>query len=153
MKRMFICFLFLLGSSGIACCGQFSRIELSDGSVIQGEIISLENGAYTLKTAELGELKIDASKIRNIQMPNSDAGAQGYTQVPSNADFKSEVDKVLADPQFQELTKDPDITNAAKSGDIKSLMSNDKIKNLINNPKLKEIENRLKDSKSPESSQ
>ncbi len=161
MKRVLFGFLLILtGFIGIAHCGNISKIELDDGSVIQGEIISLNNAVYTVKTATLGEVKIEASKVRNIGISYGSASllkAQGPLAPDLAADdFSSQVNRIqntmagdpaimqkvsglAADPQFQELLKDPGIVNAAKSGDIKSLMGNQKLLGVINNPKLQEI--------------
>ncbi len=165
MRRTLVGLLFVLfGLAGIAYCGNISKVELGDGSVIQGEIVSLNNGVYTVKTASLGEIKVEASKVRNIGISYGSASllnTQGPAaigspqEVPEDA-FKSQVSRIqntmasdpaimqkvsglAADPQFQELLKDPDILNAAKSGDIKSLMNNQKLLGIANNPKIQEI--------------
>ena len=61
MKKTVILYIFFLAFSlsGMhAYCGQISRIELTDGSVINGEIISFADGMYDISTDSLGEMKI-----------------------------------------------------------------------------------------------
>ncbi len=43
----------LLAGSGQAAAGE-SRIELSDGSVIAGEVVAVEGGHYRIRSAALG---------------------------------------------------------------------------------------------------
>lgn len=157
MKEMAVCCLLLLGLSGVAYCGNLSKVELADGSVIQGEVVSLNNGVYTIKTASLGEVAIEASNVRNIGVSYGPASLLNPAQgaAPDDA-FKSQVSRIqntmtadpaimkkvaglAADPQFHELLKDPEIINAAKSGDVKSLMNNQKLLGVVNNPKVQEI--------------
>jgi hypothetical protein len=163
MKKIIICCLLLLGLSGFAYCGNLNKIELTDGSVIQGEVVSLNNGVYVIKTATLGEVNIEASKVRNVgvsygaaNLLNASGAAISTSQAPANDAFSSQVSRIqntmasdpaimqkvsglAADPQFQELLKDPAIVNAARSGDVKSLMNNQKLLDIANSPKLQEI--------------
>lgn len=161
MKKLIICCLCFFWLSRIAHCAQMNKVELTDGSVIEAEIVSQDNGTYTLKSEGLGEVKIDASKIRRIESLSTEA-APGPGNPGSNADLlKSEVDKLkpvitnnqeimknvaglVRDPQFQGILKDPDIVNAVRSGNVKALMSNDKFMNLTNHPAIKEIEKEIK---------
>ena len=168
MKKIAICFLFLLGVIGSATCGQTSKIELTDGSIINAEVVSLDNGTYTLNAGSLGEIKVEASKIKRIELKSENTASTPTIQPesainasdPSNAEMKTEMAKYQAavmndpetlkiatdlaqDPQFQEIMKDPQVLEALKSGNMQALMSNPKFMNLINHPKIKEIGNKL----------
>ena len=46
--------------------GEMREIELNDGSIITGEILSLAKGVYTVKSASLGTIKLDETIIRAI---------------------------------------------------------------------------------------
>lgn len=160
MKKIFIYSLLLL-LSATAYCEQMSKIELTDGSIINAEIISLDNGVYTLNAESLGRVKIDASKIRKVEAKNENTPSTVNIPEPSDNTIKSGVDKyktimmgdpqilkiandLAMDPQFQEIIKDPQIANAINSGDIQALMSNQKFMNIINHPKIEEIKDKLK---------
>ncbi len=133
MRRLIILIVFLLTLSSIAYCGQISRIQLSDGSVINGEIISYADGSYTVNTSAAGEVKIKAANISRIE-PAATAAADTNTDkmnayaksAMSNPETAAAVTKLSADPQVQELARDPQIAQAAKSGDIQALMKNEK---------------------------
>lgn len=155
MKKILFCFaFFFLGINTIAYCGQTNKIELTDGSVIDAEIISFENNIYTLNTTSLGEIKVAASKIRKIEIASQNTldtnSIQSQTdkikqKVMANPEIMKDVSNLANTAEFQDLMKSPEIVNAAKSGDIKALMQNQKFMELINNPKIKEIGNKLKD--------
>ena len=158
MKKIIIFCLFFLGLSALAYCGQASRIQLTDGSVINGEIISLSEGIYTINTSSLGQIKLEGAKVSKIETVNSLSNsaasqAQNLNQAqvesygkslmedPKNAAIVTEL---AADSQFQELAKDPQLKEAAKAGDIQAMMKNEKFKAILENPKLKETIKRLK---------
>jgi hypothetical protein len=154
MKKMVICCVFLFSLALTAHCGQLSRIELTDGSVIEAEVVSLDNGTYTLKSASLGEIKVDANRVRGISNAAGESGDDFKAQMEKvkakmqdNPEVMKIVTGLVADPQFQDLLKDPNVINAAKSQDINALMKNEKITNLINHPQVKEIENKLDEQK------
>ncbi len=169
MKKSILCCLFLLGLSAIGYCGQISRIELTDGSIIQGEIVSLDKGIYTVSTAGSSEVKVEMGKIRKIVTEEtSPAVATGTSPQtanpatsPSSGDIKSEMEQakskiasnpailqiipaIILDPQFQEILKDPEIATAIKSQNIKALMENKKFLSILNNPKFRKIQEKLK---------
>lgn len=162
MKKTIIFCLFFLGLNAAAYCGQASRIELTDGSVINGEIISLSEGIYTINTPSLGQIKLEGAKVSKIETgnssslsaPNSPAALKdnlNQSQITSYGKTLMEdpknaaiVTELAADSQFQELAKDPQIAEAAKAGDIQAIMKNEKFKTILENPKLKETIKKLK---------
>ncbi len=64
MKLITTCFLVLFAISNVFA-GTIRQIELNDGSLLKGEIVSFNNGVYTIKSS-FGLLKIEDSKIRSI---------------------------------------------------------------------------------------
>jgi hypothetical protein len=170
MKKCLVYCVLFLGLSAIAYCAGSSRIELTDGSVIEAEVISFEKGIYIVRTSSLGEVKIGASKIRSITTRNTalaDAAntsqGRGDAQVlPSGDMIKSQTEKLkakmasdpeamksvtalLLDPQFQDVLNDPGIADAVKSQNIKALMQNEKFLSILNNQKFQEMQDKLKD--------
>lgn len=162
MKKLaIICFVFISLSTSLSFAQQKSKIELNDGTIIEGEVSSLSEGTYTINSSSLGQVKVNASKVRNISTFNNESSQSGNlqkspninaskaeieaikTKVLSNPEAMQSVTELVKDPQFQQLLNDPKIVNAAKSGNIQELMSNDKLKNFVDNPKLKEIQSKI----------
>lgn len=161
MRVILVCLSLFLGSGSLHCA-QAGKVELTDGSVINAQVVSSEDGTYTLDAGNLGILKIKASKIRRIEIEDtSGTPAKGTLDTPG-PDIKSGIDKVktrimsdpeilkivtdlASDPQIQEITKDPQIIGAVSSGNVQALMSNQKFMELTNHPQIKEINEKLKD--------
>jgi len=69
MIRLFLGFLIVAGIFlGTAFPGNAGEIELEDGSVVSGEITSLRDGIYTIRTESLGTFMVDESQVRTIRV-------------------------------------------------------------------------------------
>lgn len=150
--------LFLVASC-LACCGVScaATVVLRDGTVIQGEVKSLQDGVYTIETASVGTLHVRAQDVSSIDeggKPPSTAGpGQPAKGPPPGADAldaaKSQIvadPKLLAtvlalqnDPAVLAVLADPEVMKAMAAGDYDTLMHNAKILALMQNPKVREI--------------
>jgi hypothetical protein len=131
------------------------RIELSDGSVIRGEIVSYSRGVYTVRSENLGTLTVEGSKIRSIKKETSGApGDQptGSGRIPINDQVKAlqelmagdqnimkSIESLNNDPDFQTVLADPELMKAVSSGDISQLLASPKFMKLLNKPVVHEI--------------
>ena len=158
IKSFFIFFILIFLSSGVYA-GEFSEIGLIDGSTIYGEILSFNDGIYTVKSSSLGTIKVAESNIREIRVQSANTKNREYAS-PGNSSISPEVQalqtfmqnnqEIMAiifslqnDPDFQEIINDPVILNAVNSGDIAALISNPKFMSLLNNHKIQEIQKKL----------
>jgi hypothetical protein len=163
LKKIIMISLFFFALEATAYCGQLSKIELTDGSIINGEIVSYVNNVYTINTATFGEIKVEAANVSKIESANyasanpsyrpivntdnsaqSQALAYGQTLMknPENAAIIAEL---ASDPQFQAMASDPRIIDAAKTGDMKALTGNAKFMDIVNSPKMQEALKKLKE--------
>ena len=72
MARLAIAgFLLFLAIGPVWAAGDLRAIELTDGTTIVAEILSVDNGVYTLRSESLGEMKVPSSDIRVIRFPPS----------------------------------------------------------------------------------
>ena len=157
-KSFFLFFLLIFLSAGVYA-GEFSEIGLIDGSTIYGEILSFNDGIYTVKSSSLGTIKVDESDIREIRVQSANTKNREYAN-PANSSISSEVQSLQTlmqnnqdimaiifslqnDPDFQEIMSDPGILNSVNSGDIAALISNPKFMSLMNNHKVQEIQKKL----------
>jgi hypothetical protein len=161
LKRIIIFCAFFLALNAAAYCAQVSRIELTDGSVINGEITSFAGGVYTINTA-FGEIKIESGSVSRIESANppalitsiSSAVQENNLTLPQIDSYKQQlmnnpentaiITGLAAAPEIQELVKDPQIVEAAKAGDIQALMKNEKFMNIVNSPQVQEAFKKLK---------
>ena len=162
MKNIIIFCLFFFALNTAAYCGQLSKIELTDGSVINGEIISYENSVYTIGTSTFGEVKVEAAKVSKIgsvdpALANLPSDSAAQVSIPTKAQIDSQgqalmsnpenmaiITRLAAEPEIQELAKDPEIADIVKRGDIKALVENEKFKAIVQSQKLQEAIRKLK---------
>jgi hypothetical protein len=163
MKRTPIIPIILTMLMAISICaahaGEPAEVELVDGSVVYGEVVSLKNGIYTIKSDSMGTFVISKSKIRAIRF-GSQSVNKDVRENPQGTDKSIDVQgmqkSLLADqdifkiilslqddPKIQEILNDPETMKAVQSGDIQSLMSNPKFMELLNHPKIKAINKKV----------
>ena len=148
--RMFFPLFFLLFVQNVAA-GELQVIELNDGSTIAGEVLSLANGVYTVKSDSLGTIKLEASKIRTIRTKSSG------TMSASPQEMKALKEKMLSDneimvliqslqnnPDFKKALEDPEILKAVSEGDVSALTANSQFMKLLNNATVKKIEEKVR---------
>ena len=152
----FILFVFLYGT---LCADGPTELELIDGSVLSGAIISFREGVYTVRSPSLGTIEINESQIRVIRVKPSES-VTGKTVLPTNTSIEKEL-KTLEesitsdqqimqmiislqnDPDIQELLQDAGIMEAVSSGDISTLMSNPKFRKILENPDIQQIQRKV----------
>jgi hypothetical protein len=156
MRRLIISTLLMMAfliSTGAA--GELGQVELIDGSVICGKIVSYEGGIYTLKTSTLGTVRIEESNIRTIRFETPD-NAKGKESAFGRPAPEAQVHTLqqlmmgdhevirmiftlLNDPDVQELLKEPSIIEAVNAGNIETLTSNPEFMKLLENPTIRDI--------------
>jgi hypothetical protein len=144
----------LLFFSVQAFAGDAVSVALKDGSVISGELLSLQNGVYTVSSDSLGTVSIDETKIRAIRYGSQGGGTDpiqstgGQTQaiqqaMVSDEQIMSLILSMQNDPDVQKILSDPEIMNAVLSGDANTLKSNPKFIKLMNHPTIRKIQNKV----------
>ncbi len=161
MRLMILSWFLLLSLSYLtASAGEVREIELTDGSTITGEVLSLSSGIYTIKSDILGTLRIEETKIRAIRAtlpPASNGGGLASSATVSTGEMKSLQAKMLSDkeimsliqslendPDFKKILDDPEIMKAVNEGDFAALSANPRFMKLLNNTTVKEIEKKVK---------
>jgi len=135
---------------------EISTIELSDGSIISGEVVSFDGNTWTIKSGSMGTLKIDGAKVVSIRSKTTtDQGAAGgrssgntvntpdlqalQQEIMANEQIMAMIMNLQDDPEIQAILQDPEIMNAINAGDMNTLMANPKFRRLMENAKIKEI--------------
>ncbi|KMP11390.1 hypothetical protein UR09_02035 [Candidatus Nitromaritima sp. SCGC AAA799-A02] len=149
---IFLLLVWLIPVSGYA--GTINQIRLSDGSLIQAEIVSYSNGIYTLRSDALGTFSLDESRVRSIQPKESQAASPSSGTV--DAQVKQQMQKLqqemMSDPKtmklLSDLQNDPSIKNiledkelmrAIEKGDMNRLGQDPKIQSLMNSDEVDKI--------------
>ena len=139
---IFILSFVLLGQ---AFAGETKTFELLDGSIITGEIISYNDGAFILKSETLGTVKIEETKILTIRSRKKTGEISGdevlalQEKMMGNEEIFAMILSLQNDPEFQAILNDPEILSAINSGDINALLSNQNFLKLLENSTIKDI--------------
>ena len=101
MKTFLLVFLALFASASLVNAAEVREIELTDGSVITGEIVSLSGGVYTIRSAAIGTVQVEESKVRTIRVKGSSS-----TTGDNSGQLKSLQEKALIKNRFLILLPD-----------------------------------------------
>lgn len=120
------------------------KIELVDGTVIQGEVVGFDGSIYTVRTESLGTVKIEKSRVQSIQLQGpSSSGLPDLndlrSRVASNPEWMGMIMGLQDHPDVQEVLSDPELMKAVEAGDLEKLLSSPKIQKLLQNPTVQEI--------------
>ena len=159
--------LIILCSVILAYGATVREIELTDGSVIRAEVVSMSNGVYRLRSDTLGEIEVPEQQVKAIRSSEAET-ATPRTRVkpemespapvealpapapaPSAEDLQqgfqqdpAAMQKILSlqgDPLVQSILDDADTMRAIEAGDLGTLLNDPKIKALMNHPTVREL--------------
>ncbi len=101
--RNLLCFALALG---LALVGRADRVELTDGSVVLGKLVSAESGKLKFETAFAGTIEIEQAKVRSFSTDEAVNVAleAGSTVQGKVAATESGIAVVAADGQFSAPT-------------------------------------------------
>ena len=133
-------------------------IELKDGSRIEGEIRSIDNGVYTVSSPSIGTVHIAQANIVRIVYSGDVSNTAGTPDNPSKHEDALAPDiqqlqtrlaqdpaamqsimSLQSDPQIQAILSDPAIMKAIQEGDFMSLLGNAKIQALEGNANVMQL--------------
>lgn len=135
---------------------------MTDGSAINGEIVSYANGVYIINSPTFGKMNVMAEKVLKIEfvnyvLPNtpikpiaqtnnsvqSQVSTYGQTLMknPKNAAIFT---GLASDPGLQEKASNPQLLDAAKRGDIQALLKNPEFMDIVNSPEVQEAVKKIK---------
>lgn len=132
----------------LAGAGPARNIELVDGSVVRAEVISLEQGVYTLRSGGLGEMRIPAAQVKSITTPGAPTAAYpaGNVQIDDirrslaqDPNAIGSIQTLQNDPLVRSILNDEATMRAIQAGDLDRLMNDPKIKALMAHPTVREI--------------
>ena len=151
--------LLCLTLASVADCIAESRILLNDGTEIVGEVLSMQNGSYTIRSTTLGTLKISDRQVRQItSTPGGNSSISSANPVDSakgmmNGQQVQSIQKSLmgdsamlqrimslqSSPEMKAVLADPEVMQAIQNFDLDTLANHPKIKRLMNNQKVRAI--------------
>lgn len=130
--------------------GQLQDIELSDGSIVRAEVVSMDNETYVLRSETLGRIEMPAAKISSISSgkatPQSNAISPTTVQIDgirksiiNDPEAMNKIQSLQNDPVVQNILNDADTMRAISAGDLGTLMNDPKIKALMQHSTVQEL--------------
>lgn len=172
MKKIFIGMaLSLTIAVSLSYAGEFCEVRLEDGTKILGEVVSLQDGIYEMKTQTMGAVEVDAGKvilIRKVEretpaiQPMTNSTQNNTAPEPETVDADAEnaevnpqmieggIDAIKqamqSNPQAMDsiasLQNDPDFQAVLNDPEIMDAVNSNDIEALSSNPKfLRLLEN------------
>lgn len=134
-----------------------SRLELTDGSIIVGEVIGMSGGVYSLRSPTLGTISIESSRIRSLR--NADdlpATSDGAALANPGARYGADIDALQRelvgspelmqmivglqnDPALQRAMADPELMALISAGNVDALRQHPSFLELMSHPGIRAI--------------
>ena len=128
-------------------------LVLKDGTVIHGEIKTLQDDIYTVETDSLGTLRVPKQNVRTIdQGEERTAGSPVNGSSPEQAELQAMQSRMVQnpsllamilslqnEPEVQAVLADPQIAEAIASGNIAALLNHPKIIALTSNANVRDV--------------
>lgn len=143
-----------------AAAGELTTFELTDGSVITGELIAIDAGGYSVRSPSLGVVQIDQSDVqvmrRGPPLPAAADAAGAAGDAAGAADLAAMQQRLLGDPEVMSqilalqndptvraAVADPAVLQALGSGNIEALQGNESLRRLLDLPAIRAIIERV----------
>ena len=129
------------------------QIVLRDGSIIQGEVVSMHGGSYQIKTNSLGLISLNKSQVKSITQGGrlgNEASPHGQSSMQSiqagmvnNEGIMASIRNLQSDPDMLAILQDPEVMEAVQNFDLQKLANHPKIKKLMENSEVKRIQGKV----------
>ena len=147
-------------------------ITLKDGSQVKGELVSVKDDVYTIRTPAMGDVSVNSSQVGSISNPqampapatpapsvsntSADTANQiqaAQTRVMADPQIMAEIQAIAQDPEITQLLSDPALLQAVTSKDMAAVQNNPKAQALIQNPKMRAIMEKIQQQQQPQPQQ
>jgi len=146
--KFFLLSLCLLALPSPAQSGSVKTITLKDGSTIKGEVLSLQNGVYTVRSLTLGEIQLKEDTIVAITaeetaqenpsaFKNEVLDIQG--EITKDPQLMEEIKHLMADEEVLRLLSDPNLMNDVMTFDEEKIKSNPSVQKLLEHQQIRKI--------------
>jgi hypothetical protein len=155
LRLALVCVLVGAGSAGAA---DLMRFELEDGSVIIGEPLSLAGGVYQIRTPVLGDLEVEAVRVRRMLRADA-AAAESSTdaggtppaaaqaadiqalqrQLVGDPGVMASIMALQQDPALKKALEDPELIGLVLSGNLDALRDHEAFGRLMSHPGIRAI--------------
>ncbi|MBF0330925.1 MAG: hypothetical protein HQL17_03235 [Candidatus Omnitrophica bacterium] len=151
MKNLLLPLSLIFAFNIVALPAGAAVITFKDLSTINGEVVSMENGVYTINTPNVGQIKVPSQNISSISGAVQSAKPADnnikslpefqtiQNKIASNPQAMADIQKLLEDPEVMAIMSDPSFITAVQSGNINTLQTDPRLKRLSENPKIQAL--------------
>jgi len=140
--------------AGVAAAGNEPvRIELEDGSVVSGELVSLHVDLAIVRSPSLGRVEVPADKIRTLTYSKAPSEPGERTAITDDvarsrgeAAAASGLESLRSDPLMQAIVSDADLMKRIHSGDLDSLIGDPRLRALSSHQAVRAMMDSLNQS-------
>ena len=144
----------LLSLAPAARAGGPVTLELTDGSVVTGELLGINGGSYQVRSPSLGTLRVDQADVR--VMRRGRAAAAGVStatadieamqrRLVTDPDIMAMIMALRDDPELTAALADPALLQAVTTGDLDAVRGNERFRELMEHPGIHAIIERVED--------
>ena len=145
-----ILLLSLWMTPAISHAGNVNQIRLSDGSLIQAEIISFANGVYKLRSESLGTFSLAENRIQSIK-PNKSVQFKAtdpsvgqqmqrlQQELMSDPEAMRMLSDLQNDPSIKSILQDKELMRAIEQGNSSKVGQDPKIQSVMNSETVGKI--------------
>jgi hypothetical protein len=165
--RTFFFTLVFCGLPFFAYGGTLREVELTDGSIIRAEVLSMDGKTYRLRSDALGTIEVPEYRVKAVRSPRESSKSPVHSQAtpeptfiptappampaptPSTNDLQqalsqnpAAINKIISlqnDPLMQQVLGDESTMRAVQAGDLGALMNDPKVRALMNHPTIREL--------------
>lgn len=144
----------VLGLLAGAAAAESSRFELNDGSVIVGELETVDGGTFIVNSPTLGQVRIEQDRLRSMTPLGADQTAVGHRDASARllqmqqrlvADpaIMGMITSLQDDPELRAAVADPRLMGLIMSGDLDRLRNEPGFQRLMEHPGIRAIIDRV----------
>lgn len=150
-------------SASLPLAADDSRLELTDGSVLLGEVVGFADGSYVIETATLGRVRVPQSRIVSIRPcagcggTSAPAGAASVSINPAeaadpgatvadlqrrmaaDAGTMASLQALQNDPAVRAVLEDPALMRRIQSFDVEGLEGDPRLEALMRHPEIRAL--------------
>lgn len=126
-----------------------SRFELTDGSVLTGELRAVESGRYWIRSMTLGDLSVPEDRVRSVTplaaasapVPGDSAADLSAIQerIGRDPSLMQQVMALQQDPDLRAILSDRELTAQVVAGDLEQLKQDPRIRRLLDKPEIRAL--------------
>ena len=154
VRRRRLAATLLLGLLASGAVAESSRFELNDGSVIIGDLETVDGGVFVVNSPTLGQVRIEQQRVRSMTPMGAGAATGGQPDLSAQVQQMQQqmvgdpaimgmITALQDDPELRAAVADPRLMGLIMSGDLDRLQNEPEFQRLMQHPGIRAIIDRV----------